>query len=54
MSHEKMGMDHSAQELGRKRSEIIIKKKQLPNASTGSFFLCIEVTEGPEGRMRCR
>lgn len=38
MSHEKMGMDHSAQELGRKRSEIIIKKKTVTQCKHRKFL----------------
>lgn len=40
MSHEKMGMDHSAQELGRKRSEIKKNKNSYPmQAQEVSFYV---------------
>lgn len=41
MSHEKMGMDHSAQELGRKRSEIIIKKKNSYPMQAQEVSFCV-------------
>lgn len=39
MSHEKMGMDHSAQELGRKRSEIKKKNSYPMQAQEVSFYV---------------